>query len=305
VSVFFPTVERHSLGGWPDGITPGFVEHGTAPTSGSGLQAPIGSIAKVGPVYYLKTGAGATAWQILGQMAAQPTLRSTGQWHIWGQDLNVNGVSADTAAGTNPAADGNNVMWAVPHWFPESVTITSLAMGLENDLAGGGGQGVPIGGEHAWIGLARDTIVASEHWPGATLAGSAVRVVGSGAGARKLRGGAVSITFGPNELGWQVGQCLMTAVAGAELYGMPMGNWPAWGGVDDLRGLVIGDSMPAARTAYSSVGYCSAVGTLLTYTLGRDFPATGRRLRAKNDGDALANQLFSNNMPIVLFQISR
>jgi hypothetical protein len=47
--------------GWPDGITPGFVELGADPST-SGFQAPIGSIAKVGTAYYQKIGSASTDW---------------------------------------------------------------------------------------------------------------------------------------------------------------------------------------------------------------------------------------------------
>jgi hypothetical protein len=231
-----------------------------------------------------------------------PSLRSSGQWHIWGQGSDVQAFGANTSAGATSAAGNDHLMWCVPMWFPDAVTVTMLAMGVS--IGGGGGQGVPTGGEHAWIGLARDSIVGADHWPSATLAGSAVRVIGQG-GAQRLAGGVISIACGPNEIVWQVGQAMINGVAGAAVYGMPMVNWPAWGGVDDLRGLAIGDQMPGAITEVSAVGYCSTVGTLLTYTLGRDFPATGRRLRTANDAEALANQLWCANMPIVLYQLTR
>jgi hypothetical protein len=234
------------------------------------------------------------------------SLRATGQWHIWGQDLNLTGISADSAAGVNSAFNGNNAMWAIPCWLPEPITIVTLAMGLVADIGGGGGQGVPVGGEHGWVGLAPDAIVSGEHSPGPTISGSAVRVVGAGSGAKKIRGGTVAVRSSGREFFWLVGQTQMTGVAGAEYYGMAMGNWPSWGGLDDLTGLAVGATMPGAVTAHSAVGYCSPVASVLTYTLGRDFPTSGaRRLRTKNDGEATANQLFSNNMPIILWQFTR
>lgn len=62
-----------------DGKTPVFVEVGADPTAGAGLALPIGSIAKFGTTYYLKTGAAATAWSTtFGGGAAA----STGWDHI-------------------------------------------------------------------------------------------------------------------------------------------------------------------------------------------------------------------------------
>jgi hypothetical protein len=174
------------------------------------------------------------------------SLNSAGQWHVWGRPVfDLNSIAADTAAGVNPVAGNDHLMWAIPMLCPETIRITALAMGVS--IAGGGGTGVPIGGEHGWIGIARDSIVSANHWPGATVAGSAVQVIGTG-GARKLRGGAVAVTCGPNEIVWQVGQVQINSVAGAAIYGMPMGNWTEWGGLDDLRGLAIGDDMPGSIT---------------------------------------------------------
>jgi hypothetical protein len=62
VSAYTGLLERLSPHGWPDGITPGFVELGAAPNTGVGFQAPIGSIGKVGTSYYQKVGTAATDW---------------------------------------------------------------------------------------------------------------------------------------------------------------------------------------------------------------------------------------------------
>jgi hypothetical protein len=61
----FPGSGRPSPRGWPDGITPGFVEVGADPSTGSGFQAPIGSIARFGTLYYEKIGTTATSWVVI------------------------------------------------------------------------------------------------------------------------------------------------------------------------------------------------------------------------------------------------
>lgn len=61
----FPGAARPSPRGWPDGITPGFVEVGADPSTGAGFAAPIGSIAKFGTLYYEKVGTTATSWVVI------------------------------------------------------------------------------------------------------------------------------------------------------------------------------------------------------------------------------------------------
>lgn len=67
-------VARLTQGGWPDGVTPGFVEVGANPSVGSGFAAPLGSIAKFGAVYYAKNGALATDWNAI------PYSSGSGDW---------------------------------------------------------------------------------------------------------------------------------------------------------------------------------------------------------------------------------
>lgn len=235
--------------------------------------------------------------------------RSAGQWHVWGMDRG-DAPSFNMDVGVASAFNNKNGMSAVPCWFPEAGRITALALGIA-DSPGGGGTGVPGGGEYGWIGVAPDTVAAGEHYPNATIAGSGVRVVGAGSGSAKLRGGVVSLAVPANSLLWLVHQNQITDVAGVAFYGGSMIAFPNWGGFDDLRAVAIGQTPPTAAPGVrgnSAIGYCSLVGSVLTYTFERSFPAGGRRLRTANDADASANQLWAaaaGGIPYYLYQWSR
>jgi hypothetical protein len=247
----------------------------------------------------------------LGGFVGPPMMRSEGQWHVWGLDTNnaptfgTGGAGANV--GVNAAANNQNTMTAVPGWFPEAGVITMLAMAI-GDIPGGGGTGVPGGGEHGWIGIAPDSIVGNEHWPSATVAGSGARVVGGGSGSRKIRGGVVSVVVEAGSLLWLIYQNQVTSTAGVEYYGGSLVEFPNWGGYDDLRAVAIGQTPPAPITGNSAMGYCSLAGSTLTYAFESSFPASGRRLRTANDADANANQIWNiagGGVPYFLYQWSR
>jgi hypothetical protein len=235
--------------------------------------------------------------------------RSSGQWHVWGLDRG-DAPTFSMDVGVNSNFNNKNSMSAVPCWFPEEGRITALALAIA-DSPGGGGTGVPSGGEYGWIGVAPDSIIDSEHYAGRTIEGSGVRVIGAGSGTPKVRGGLVSVPVTAGSMMWLVHQNQIVSVAGVAFYGGSMIAFPNWGGYDDLRAVALDDTPPTAAPGVrgnSAIGYCSLVGSTLAYTFERDFPTGGRRLRTANDGEADANQLWNaagGGIPYYLYQWSR
>lgn len=203
MSVYFPTVERHSLAGWPDGITPGFVELGTAPSSGAGFACPPGSIAKVGSAYYLKVGSSATAWILLSSLALSPTYASYRRNDIHqcaGVQLGAGpGDVADhsESAGTGAAtASFEPYIIAFPEIMPVDGTITSIGF-FNEGIAGGSGYA-------AWIAACTTRLLSGNDEPDTVLATK--EYVAAGFDGELYRSVATSIPVTRNQKIWFVTQ---------------------------------------------------------------------------------------------------
>jgi hypothetical protein len=226
--------------------------------------------------------------------------RKSGEWYAWGFDYAPAATAEDPAGAgiaANPGipAGGGGVagyMMALPGWFPEPGTITAIASLLAGDQAGNRG----------WVGIARDSILGTDHFPAATTEVSSL-VTGAGAGVRKIRGGAVSLATEGNEILWWIFQDFGGFGAGAvwtgitrEAYTIALGNTAA-------SGLALGATVPgAAFTLDSGIGYQSAAAQVLT--LGRAFPRTAGSyglLSSANNGTMWG----SVAMPVPLYQWTR
>ena len=242
----------------------------------------------------------------LGGDIGPPSIRCSAEWHGWGLDLNVvtNATLSTKNCGHNVGHDNKKPMWAVPAYFPEAGQITALMLGI-GDSSGGGGTGVPGGGEHCWLAVADDVVSAGDHRPGPTRAGTGVIVVGQGTGINKFRGGAVTIEVEAGSILWLVGQEQVNSAAGVAFYGFPLNLLPNWGGLYDLEALAIGSTAPGTiNDTNACFGYCSLVAETLTYAFERDFPTNYRRMHSTGD----ANQLWNpggGGMPLTLYQWAR
>lgn len=235
------------------------------------------------------------------------SMRSQGQWHVWGMDRgNAPSFGAIGAnVGPNGAFDNEYGMSAIPGYFPEAGQITALAVAIADAPTV---TGVNPRNEYGWLGVAPDTIVAGEHWPDSTIAGSGVQVIGGNSGSSKLRGGTVAIDVPAGSLLWAIYQNRVVFAVGLQYFGGSMDAFPNWGGYDDLSGVAIGSTPPSTISGSSAIGYCSLVGVTLPYAVDSDFPATGRRLRTANDIDSSANQLWNaagSGIPYFLYQWTR
>jgi hypothetical protein len=203
VSVFSPTVERHSLGGWPDGITPGFIELGAAPTSGAGFQCPPGSVARVGSTYYLKVGSSATAWILISSLALSPAYSSFRrndlhqcagvQLGAGPADIADHAESASTGAAT---ASFETYIIAYPEIMPVDGTITSIGFYNEG-IAGGSGY-------RAWVAACTTRLLSGNDEPDLVLATH--EYVAAGFDGELFRSVATAIPVTRNQKVWFVTQ---------------------------------------------------------------------------------------------------
>lgn len=296
MSVFFPTVERHSLGGWPDGITPGFVELGAAPNTALGFQAPVKSIAKVGSVYYEKTGAAATAWAPL-PLALPTSGRKQGEWYPWGgRDYSDGGAGAEFVAGAGIVGAGAvGQMLAMLAFFPEPITITALAAGLTNDS--------PVAACGSWS-LAPDVPVAGNHYPGPNVVASVTTITGGGTGARKLRGqsGLSLVIPGPCWY-WAVFQTFQGFGAGGIWIAFDRREWPALFGVQSMTGKIVGDTLPASPISYAGgFGFETPVASIPVGGVGVNFPAGMTALLSSSTSSVMWG---SAGCPYLFYQFTR
>lgn len=200
------------------------------------------------------------------------SLRQQDIWYLWGHRGFAVQQELVPGAEIRPG-QAAGLMMAVPEYFPEPCTITKLAtiLRLDTNL------------EQAWIGLARDSIVSGEHYPGATIAGSAARVVGGGTGTKRLRGGTVSIKTYGNEILWWLFQDKNGPQG--KIYGAA---WrPDWlpnsfgiqtnltTGAGLTTALALDAVVPGVVKFEGWVGYTASS---TTYTVGRDFGAGGSLL---------------------------
>lgn len=241
-------------------------------------------------------------------------MRTQGEWHIWGCDwqhfAEAGALMPLANVACSAAAGGKNSMCAIAGYFPEAVTITKLGLGLAGDSGGGGGTGVPVGGEHGWLGIAPDIMSGTDHYPGTTIVGSGARVVGLGTGVARIRGANVAVRISAGSIMWVVYQNQITGVAGGQYGGINYSfGWSNWGGVNDLSGKDFGGTFLLPQGWGGTwFGWCTPVANTLAYTFEQSFPAGGRRLRNANDADANNNQLFSQGnggLIAVLYQFTR
>lgn len=120
--------------GWPDGISPGFIELGTAPSSGAGFDCAPGSIAKVGSTYYQKVGSGATAWQIIGATTSRDVQEIYRSDRFYAPAKLMPGKVSKASVGI---ANPGDRLWALPATFPAAGTITRHAFDVTFNASGG------------------------------------------------------------------------------------------------------------------------------------------------------------------------
>jgi hypothetical protein len=223
------------------------------------------------------------------------SLRQKDIWYLWGHRGFATQQELVPGAEIRPG-QAAGMMMAVPEYFPEPCTITKLATILLVDT----------NLEQAWIGLARDTIVNGDHYPGATIAGSAVRVVGGGTASKRLRGGTVAIKTYGNETLWWLFQD-KNGPAG-KIYGAA---WrPDWlpssfglqtnltTGAGLTTALALDAVVPGTVKFEGWVGYTA---NSTTYTVGRDFGAGGGLLPSNLQPQMWVDEGWA--MP--LFQVQR
>lgn len=201
MSLYLGTVERHSLGGWPDGITPGFVEVGRAPSSSPGFDAPPGSIARFGLLYYFKVGTTPTAW-ILVSALAPATYESLRRSDLY----QCAGVSCAAGAADNPehsecegAAAATAAFEPYIFAYPEIMGADGTIVSLGGYAEGGGGAG----GFHFWVAAWTSNGTAGNPAPSAPGAASYLyEHPGAGFDGQKFRSGVVSVPVTRGQVVW-------------------------------------------------------------------------------------------------------
>jgi hypothetical protein len=264
----YTTIERHSPGGWPDGIAPGFIEHGANPTVSPGFQCPVASILKFGSTYYEKTGSSATAWTALPMIEPSPvTAKKQNEWYPWGgREYSDGAAGGEFGGGAGIRGTGAaGQMMAILAYFPEAITITALAAGLNGDTAGFQGF---------WA-LAPDVPVSGNHYPGSNVLASVTNITGGGTGLRKLRGqSGLSLAIPARSFQWAVFQSAVGFGAGAIWVAFDRREWPGLFGISSMSGLAVGGTLPASPISYASgLGYETPVASAPAPLSGVNFPA--------------------------------
>jgi hypothetical protein len=221
--------------------------------------------------------------------------RRSGDWYGWGLDSADVLLSAEYGAGIAPnpgippGGGYAGYMMALPAFFPEAGTITAIACVLPGDQTGTRG----------WVGIARDSIYGTDHYPAATTEVWAP-VTGYGTGQRRIRGGVVSLATEGGELLWWLLQDYGGFGAGSVWSGFDRQLYAQVFGLSTTAGVALDGVIPGVFTLAGGVAYQTA--TEIPMALGRGFPRVSVGVLS-----ALNTQTMWGNvaMPVGLYQWTR